>query len=743
MTGREDFGTALRRLRLAKGLSQTELSTRVHSSQGAISKLESGKRDHRIDLVLRCDEVLDAGGELVAAHARLLERPADHRLPPGDGYFTGRSREIGLVQAALAGGHRICTISGMGGVGKTALAHQCARLLAGTYPDGIYHLRLGPHQGTMAGYGDDASAVSEALSIALRQFGLSEAEIPAQIAAQEIRYRSWLHEHDALIVLDDVSKAWQVRALLPTGSRSAVLVTSRRRLSALDEAELLDLDPLDESTAMELFCRVARIDSESGAQQQALRRVVRACGMLPLGVRIAAAKLRTGSPFWTVEVLDRRLAADGRRLSELTDGERSLTSVFELSLRTLAEPQTRLFLLLGEVPGRDFDAFAAAVLHGVDGAEADRLLFALREAHLIEQVSAERYRLHDLLKEFAAQEGGRRIPEAERLDALTRLIKAMTHTALRADKVLNPHRFRPEFGHAPDIPAQPDWEDSTSALAWFDEEYGNLVALCRTAYRLQLFEHCWQLAFSLRSYLFQMKLFDIWLDTHRWALAAARACADHVAVKLTLANLATAHLERGDLDEAQQHYREAMSLALDQQDERGVTTLLAHLGWVALYRGELEVAAEELTRAARRYTEQGNVRNSAISERGLALARSGLGDHGSAIETARRVVAVATESGLELDVAMASNCLGWICYCASRMDDARAAYQDALAYAELCGSDYETARANLGLGNVATACEDMAEAEHFWSLADARWPDPDPRMLLEAAARHVPGTHPR
>lgn len=735
MTGQREFASALRRIREARGLTQATLASRVPCSQSVISKLEMGRKRPTLELIAKCERALGVSGELTAVLNRGAIGSRGRGLPPEDGYFTGRQHEIAVVSGALESGRRICAISGIGGVGKTALALRCARSLAADYPDGVFFLRLSPSPAEAETAAESPNSLNAILAGALRQFGILEERISHRLEDRAIQYRAWLHNRKALLILDDAQSAAQVRMLLPSDPGCPILVTSRRRLAALDDAELVALGVLEQDDAAELFSSVARIKAGSGSEADALARVVDLCGRHPLALRIAAARLRHDSPHWTLAVLEDRLSAENRRLAELDDGERSLTASFEMSLHDLGPDHMELFLLLGAQPGRDFGAFTAASLLGTNLHRADRLLSDLVEANLVEPGGTGRYRSHDLLREFASRTCAVRKPADECDAALVRLTASMRNAALHADELLDPLRFRLAFGVrtlAGELPRMPD---TAAATAWFDDEWQNLIELCRWAGRNGLSDLCWQLAFALRSYFFQKKHFDAWVDTQRWGLAAARAAGERNAELITLINLGTALFDRGDLDEASPCFSTALSLAEARNDHSAVTTLLANQGWISLYRGEFETTVQQLSRASTRYQVQNNLRNAAISERGIALALTALGDHDEAISIARHALNTFAELSLELDAAMAANCLGWAWYRADSLTEARAAYQEALTRAEQCGSSYEAARAYIGLGNTANAAGDEGEAQRCWSAADLRWPNLDPVMVGEAAAR--------
>ena len=267
--------------------------------------------------------------------------------------------------------------------------------------------------------------------------------IPADPEDRATLYRSQLAGKRLLIVLDNAANAGQVQPLLPAAPGCLVLVTSRSRLSALDDATVLSLDVLSTPDAAALFGKVVGADRVTW-HDGAVQHIVELCGRLPLAVRIAAARLRTvqcGTE-QPAEQLAERLARERDRLGELTDSDRSVAAAFAVSYRELNEQQRQLFRLLGLHPGADFDVHAAAALAdtGVDASE--RLLEALLDAHLLDQPVPGRYRFHDRLREYAAHLAVEHDTEADRTAALTRLLDYHLHTTAAAVGMILPSRRR-------------------------------------------------------------------------------------------------------------------------------------------------------------------------------------------------------------------------------------------------------------------------------------------------------------
>lgn len=552
------FGGELRRARQASGLSLNELADRIHYSKGYLAKVETSIAPGNESLARLCDTELGTGGTLVA----LLPNGSTRRravrasaqpiagLPALTAHFAGRDDDMNAVLQVLrdqpVDGQSICAIDGMAGVGKTALAVRCANRLEQSFADGCLFLDL-------RGHSADAAQVqpADALDRLLRLLGVPTKAIPGDVDDRALLYRDRLRGRSMLIVLDNAHSAGQVRPLLPGEPKCRVLITSRRRLVALDDARHVSLDVLPPAGAAELFRALAGIE-KTDETDETVHSVVSRCGRLPLAIRIAAARLRS-NPTGSVADLDRRLAEKSGRLAELDDGERSVAAIFRVSLEDLRVEQRAVFGALALHPGTDFDLHAAAALCGRTTRDVERVVERLREANLVEQRVPSRYRFNVLLREFAATTAEIELRPEQRADAIVRLLHLELVAVDAADRMLEPRRFRrPIAVEAPDGLAR-EFPDEDTALAWLRVEWPNLVALCAFAVENGYPGHGWQLAFSLRTYFFMAKLWDPWLQTRELALAAARATGDAWAEAVMLNNLGMTRIDSGELDLAADH----------------------------------------------------------------------------------------------------------------------------------------------------------------------------------------------
>lgn len=213
------------------------------------------------------------------------------QLPSDTPDFVGRRAELAHIvtharsgSGSLLTAPQIVTVLGGAGSGKSTVTVRAAHLLREHFTDGQFHVRLHDEN-------DRPTDPAAALRSLLRDIGMRMDELPEQIDELARIFRSWSADRSLLLVLDDAFGPEQVVPLLPGGSRSAVLVTSRVRLPGLPGAANVELGPMETDDAVELLASLAGVD-RIGADVAAARQVVRLAGNRALGVRAAGRSWR-------------------------------------------------------------------------------------------------------------------------------------------------------------------------------------------------------------------------------------------------------------------------------------------------------------------------------------------------------------------------------------------------------------------------------------------------------------------
>ncbi|MEU3502976.1 NB-ARC domain-containing protein [Streptomyces hundungensis] len=419
-----------------------------------------------------------AGAAQSRSHAGAVEeRPTSNpaQLPPAIRDFTGRAGDLDelcalLQDASEARAMAVAVLTGLGGVGKSALAATAAHRMRGAFPDGQLYADL-------RGAAEPADS-ADVLTHLLRSLGVPEGAVPDDAGQRGALYRSLLAGRRVLILLDNAHDTAQLRPLLPGTPGSAVLITSRARIVGLPGARLLDLEAMTERDALAMLEAIVggeRVAADPGAA----RRLVAACGRLPLAVRIAAARL-VARPDWAVADLTARLGDERRRLDELEADGLGVDAAFRLSYQGLDPHTARAFRLTSAAAVPVFGRTTAAVLLDIDEDAAEDALEALVDAGLLEACGIDRYRFHDLVRIFARRVLDDSPDAAERPAAQRRLLDHLLATVTHAVRRLRPHSDLPDLLHPASTPGHRP-ADAEAARAWLQESHQLIRATAEQA----------------------------------------------------------------------------------------------------------------------------------------------------------------------------------------------------------------------------------------------------------------------
>jgi DNA-binding SARP family transcriptional activator/tetratricopeptide (TPR) repeat protein len=396
------------------------------------------------------------------------------QLPSDVPDFTGRSAECHRLAALVVSSEKanavpVTVVSGPPGVGKTSLALHVAHTIRGHFPDGQLYVQL-------AGASTSPRTPGEVLGELLRALGVTPGAIPGEAQARAAMLRSRLADRRVLLVADDAFSAAQVRMLIPGTPGCAVIVTSRDRLAGLN-ASHAHLDSLQSGEALEMLGRIAG-QERVAADPEAAVDLVAACGHLPLAVRIAGARL-AARPSWPLATLAALVADERQRLDELTAGDLAIRPALELSYQALPPRARTAFALLPLAGPFDFADWVVSVLIGAaDAADvvallADKSMLGVAE---VDRIGQPRYRLHDLLREYAAE---RLVGEHQhrREAAVEQLLHAWLQLSGRADQAMpgNPYLPpAPDYLNPPVLSPQIEARLTANPAAWFTSERLNL-----------------------------------------------------------------------------------------------------------------------------------------------------------------------------------------------------------------------------------------------------------------------------
>jgi tetratricopeptide (TPR) repeat protein len=497
---------------------------------------------------------------------------------------------------------------------------------------------------------------ADGLASLLLAAGLAAAQIPPGLEARAARWRAHVAGRKILLVLDDAAGHEQVRPLLPGAAGSLVLVTSRRRLTALEDSGVISLDILAPGEAAALLTRLA---ARAGihAADPAVGEITRLCGHLPLAIGLIAGQLKHHHAR-TVAQLAADLAAATDRMALLRAENLSVTAAFDLSYQDLTEDLRRLFRRLGLIPGPSFDAYAAAALGGTGLAEARRQLDELYDQHLVTETAPGRYRLHDLLREHA-RALATTDDQADRDAAVGRVLDYYLYTALAAGRHFAPRASayrRPPPGHPPG--QAPDLPGLGQAATWLDAERANLHAAADYAAARGHSRHAILIPVAISGWLDHYGHWDQSAALHQGALAAARQAGDRLGEADTLSTLGGLQRETGDYLAAAGSLAQALAFYRDVGDQPGQVYTLGQLGFLGALTGDYPAAAASHQQALVLARSAGDRLGEAWTLNGLGLLQQLTGDHPAAAASQQQALALFDDLGDLHGQAYALNSLG-------------------------------------------------------------------------------------
>ena len=597
-------------------------------------------------------EYLSAGG--LAAATRTLPRDIAS--------LVGRDGEL----RQLADPAGVVGISGMAGTGKTALAVHVAHKFAGHFPDGQVFLAL-------HGQAPDRPPVDPACALGslLLAVGVGRQHIPPGLDARGELWRHHLAGKHFLLLMDDAAGDDQLRPLLPGTAGSLVIVTSRSSLAVPGAISLVGLTP---EGAAELLVRLAgRPALQAG--DAAVGEITRLCGYLPLGIAMLAATLHD-----QLDLTATRLA------SELA----AAPDAFHVAYQNLTAAERQTMQHLSLHLGIEIDACGAAALAGTSQAEAQPLLDALNDHHLLAEPVPGRYQIRP--------QGGEALPPAERDRAMGRLLDHYLHTVVAASR-----HFDGLPTSAPNLADNPpqsslDLPTYADAVQWMSAERINLHNAACYAAEHGMPEHAIAIAAAMHGFLRTEGHWDQAVALHSMVLAAVLDGTDPRAEASARAHLGDAQYLTAAHREATANLTRALDLYTDAGDGLGQAAVLSGLGSILQAAEDFPAALAWQERALKLYRDYGHSLGQATTLNQMGRLRSATGDYAAAAACQEQALALYRAMGRPLSQAQALNSLGELSLAIAAPAQAQDRYEQALAIGISIGSLDQQARALEGIG---------------------------------------------
>jgi serine/threonine protein kinase len=605
-----------------------------------------------------------------------------HNLPAQTTPFIGRESELSeLARLIQNPSSRLLSIIAQGGMGKTRLSLEVAERAITNFEHGVFFVELAP----LAENSSIIPSIAQALSY---QFQNDGREPKQQIC-------DYLQARELLLVLDNfehlLDAAGLVSDLLKAAPKLKILVTSRQRLDQQGES-LFHLSGMDfpawetpedaiNYAAVKLFMNSAsRVKPDFELNAANLDAVARVCKLvqgMPLAIVLAASWLGMLSPEEVASELQKGLDFLESDSQQIPERQRSMRAVMEYSWQQMSEAEQAVFAKLSIFRG----GFTREATEAVAGANLRILLSLVNKSLLYRDSATGRYEIHPLLRDYSdgfLNSQSRKALEQNYLNYFTNYLAAIPeHKALSAKNMMH-----------------------------IQLEIGNLQAACEIAFRSPLARQSFRLAYLLSLYFNATTQYLLGYKIASQGLSIPDLSAEQTAaflrmnglITMRLAHTADAYLEAQDfLKQAR-----AIYLATSPLDKPALLDTLHILARLTGYiMGDIEAGETYLQEGLALINELEEPLSLAqyLSVRSIfAMMR---GDTVNSILDLQQALAITRQYGPKVDVSSLLNNIGFDYLQANRLDEAEAAFTEALMIAESMKMADVITKSSLGMGDIA------------------------------------------
>ena len=617
-------------------------------------------------------------------------KPNLFQLPTDNPNFTGRSKVIQTIEAILTSKNPtalISAVSGMGGVGKSALATHMGHRLKAQYPDGQLYVDL---RGQSESPKEPIAVLSDFL---VYGFGIEPQQLPLELDALRGVYLSQLSGKKILVVLDNALDGTQVEALLP-GMGCAALVTSREKLTGL-MVEEESFVPIDVMPMVEAIDLLRRLCPKKTPNLDLTTTLATLSGGLPLALTIVG-KLLFGTTSLTLERLIAELKEERSRLEVMqcrnsrgeVDLKLSVEASFNLSYGLLLPEQQRVFAVVSVLRGMDFGVALAAVLVEMTEAQVQEQLDQLEKLALVQmpEDTVDRYSFHDLVRAF-----GRKKLEPEQARELG--MKALGWYGETADQMDDFVQANVRLERATAIAADSDESVETvdAALlafgfAWFEAEWLNILEGISWAKITDQADISVKLfAYGMHFAALQGRRNLVFLEAGEKALDAARASGDRLGEANTLQAIGDVLQFLDQRQDALNRYETAIDIYRQVGARLGEANTLQAIGDVLQFLKQSQEALNRYETAIEIYRQVGDRLGEANTLSGLGKICFEEGDYSKALNFYRERIQINQDIGNQYGEAWTHIYVGQTLTKLAQKWDAKQSYESARQIFESIG----------------------------------------------------------
>lgn len=588
-------------------------------------------------------------------------------------YFVGREQELKEIKTAVLTGRyvTVCSLQGMGGVGKTAVAAHLAYQLRPYFPDGVLWARVD---------------TTDAMSI-LRSFAAAYGRDVSQYTDLEGRsqtVRELLAHKKTLIILDNARNSDEIKPLLPPSGGCAVIITTRyQNLFATSGALRFQLGPfnVEKEESLQLFVRT--LGQEWVERERiSLQIIAQILGHLPLAIAIAASRLAY-EPGWSAENFLKRLHQEKKRLTELTYENQSVRLSANLSYEVLQPHQQVFFASLGAFASENLNIEAIVYVTGLSADEVMDHLRKLYSLSLVQIGQPGRYRLHPLLRDYARE---KLEAEAAKERVFERLVSFFVEYA---------------EAHTRDFPL-------------LDIEIDNIMMALEQAFSQNLKKEFVQGTIALCHFLRARGLYALAMTNLERARGTAVFLNDKSPLVIILFHLGSILRRQGQHQLAAPHLQEGLILARQLEDPELISMILGELGVVLCRIGEHVQGAIYFEESLALARQAENVELICTSLVYVGVNASEHGDISQAEIYYQEGLALAQQHGYDEKAVFFLNNLGVLADTQGDKMKGEGYFQKSLELAQKIGLQEIVSVSFNNLGLVAQSRQDMAQAENYY-----------------------------